>query len=100
MKGNAGKNQEIMDKKYQTIKTLADQSLPIIHGGIVIAKDSASQSIRGAFFLNGSAAVAILAKQGGIGPDGGYVIILCALGAVFAVLYAGAAPVLKQATLG
>lgn len=46
-------------------------------------------AIRGVFALNGSAAVAVLTKQGSLTSDGKGVIWLCAIGAGLAVLCAG-----------
>lgn len=46
-------------------------------------------AIRGVFVLNGSAAVAVLAKQQNLSAEGKAIIWLCALGAVLAVICAG-----------
>ena len=46
-------------------------------------------AMRGAFLLNGSAAVAVLAKQDAIAPMGAIILTWGALGAMFAVLCAG-----------
>lgn len=47
-------------------------------------------AIRGIFILNGSAAIAVLTKQPVFTPVGKWIILLCAVGALFAVLCSGA----------
>ena len=65
------------------------------HSSAVLA--FALAAMRGAFLLNGSAAVAVVAKEGGdISGPGALILLWGALGAGFAVLSAGASYVSQR----
>lgn len=73
----------------ELLKMTIGQATTATQINAAIIKEYASQATRGAFLLNGSAAVAVLTKQGGLGPEGGIVIVFCAAGAICAVLCSG-----------
>jgi hypothetical protein len=73
----------------ELMKLTVEQAIAANQSNTSVIKEYASQAIRGAFVLNGSAAIAVLAKQGSLNQSGGEIIWYCAAGALCAVLCAG-----------
>lgn len=74
----------------EPLKLIADEKNSRISGIASAISGYGVAAIRGAFILNGSAAVAGLTKQSGITAEGAHVILFCSVGAGLAVLCAGA----------
>lgn len=73
----------------QTLKMLMDERNNSLMGFSSAISAYGVAAIRGAFVLNGSAAVAVLTSQGALAPEKGCIILICAIGAALAVLSAG-----------
>ena len=70
----------------QTLKMLMDERNNSLMGFSSAISAYGVAAIRGAFVLNGSAAVAVLTRQGALAPEKGCIILICAIGAALAVL--------------
>ena len=73
----------------ELVKLTVEQAIASSQSNTSVIKEYASYAIRGVFVLNGSAAIAVLAKQGALNQSGGEIIWHCAVGALCAVLCAG-----------
>ena len=73
----------------ETLKILMDERNSRILGLSSAISAYGIAAIRGAFILNGSAAVAVMTKQGVLTPEKESLILVCAIGAALAVLSAG-----------
>ena len=77
------------DDKAELVKLVIKEGLQTSNAHMASVISFALAAIRGAFLLNGSAAVAVLAKQESITPFGMVIIKYGAFGAGLAVLCAG-----------
>lgn len=74
----------------ENIKLMVEERNSRMHGLSLAVSGYGLAAIRGIFILNGSAAVAVLTRQPVFTPGGKWIILLCAVGALFAVLCSGA----------
>ena len=76
--------------KDNTFKALTDERSSRLQGLSFAIFGYGLAAIRGAFILNGAAAIAVLTRQEPITQEGNITILFCAIGASLAVLCAGA----------